>query len=179
MVSGTAISISGTVTWIFTLLISACKMVRAIRISQTLIWSTIPIWISFVIFQAITISPVIFWLANCIHPTFFKQTRVLTFSLNTCFIQCTFKVTFATSWKKYWMLVKERHSQVDSYAQHILYMGLLHILWGMSKQHGDLFLCIPHWHHMQSRYMDLDIFLEYMRGDLDIHHHACIQGVQL
>lgn len=97
VISWAAVRIQSTITWVFAFFITTSQRVRAIRISQALIWPTLLIRVALVVFRTIAVGPVIFGLAVCILTTLLKEARILAFSTDACFVIRTFKVTLATS----------------------------------------------------------------------------------
>jgi hypothetical protein len=86
MISWTTVSILSTLTWIHTFFLVAGKNVWAVWVTQTFIWSALPVGITLVILKAKAVSPVAAGLTVSIGPTGFKEARVLTFSIGACFV---------------------------------------------------------------------------------------------
>jgi hypothetical protein len=86
MISWTAVSILSTLTWIHTFFLVAGKNVWAVWVTQTFIWSALPVGITLVILKAKAASPVAAGLTVGIGPTGLKEARVLTFSIGACFV---------------------------------------------------------------------------------------------
>jgi len=98
VVLSSAVSIDGTPgTWVYTLLLPTSQGNVTIRVHQTLIGSAFKAWVASVIGRAYAMGSVTACLTNGIGTTFFKEARILAFSIDASLVISAFKVTLATS----------------------------------------------------------------------------------
>lgn len=148
MVSGRAICIGGTLTWVDAFFFPASLSLWTIGINQTLVRLAMVVGIPLMVLWTDASGKMVANLAKSIGATLFKETWILTLATNACFLFRTFMITLATGYKE-----KERSRIIwSSQAIHVDLLTLHTVCVGISfisKSAGahspmilDLTLCI-------------------------------------
>ena len=100
VVPSVTLSILGTITRIFALLISAGQMVWTIRVNKTLIGPTNLVGVAFVVWWADAIGSVTPWNTESVDSTFLEKAGVLALSVYAGLVICTLQIALASSCRK-------------------------------------------------------------------------------